>query len=63
MSIYDYLIFKIIFLGLANWITFYYLILNLSKPKQKLIDIKDKKLTNIAKEKAGLNNYKNHGYR
>lgn len=51
----NYFLFTIIFLGIANWGTVVYFLFHLIKPKQKLIDIKDKELINTAKKKTGLN--------
>lgn len=55
MNILKYILFVIIFLGIANWGVFYYFFLHLFKPKQKLISINDKELINTAKKKTGLN--------
>lgn len=43
-----------IFLGIANWGTFYYFFLHLFKPKQKLRSINDRELISNAKKKTGL---------
>ena len=49
-----YLVFSVIFLGIANWISVYYFLINLLKPRQKLVSVKDKEMLAKLKRKTGL---------
>lgn len=49
-----YLLFTVIFLGIANWISVYYFLINLFKPRQKLVSVKDKEMLAKLKRKTGL---------
>lgn len=51
---FDYLLLTVVFLGIANWLSFYYLFLQLVKPRQKLIPIDNKELIGRIKKKTGL---------